>query len=101
MVYAFTQDVPIDRAAYERIRQAVGEEPIDGQLIHLCVQRADGSLYYIDVWESKQKCAQAFEERIHPAVDQAFGGVRPTTEPTVEVLDVIDVTGSASGVRAA
>ena len=94
MVYAYTQNVPLDEATYARIRSEIGDAPMDGALLHLCVRRPDGSLYYIDVWETKEQCSRAFEERIHPAVDRAFGGQRPGTEPTVEHLDVIDAMGS-------
>ncbi len=93
MVYAFTTDVPIDEATYGRIREEIGTEPMDGALLHLCVRRPDGSLYYIDVWESKEQCGRAFDERIHPAVDRAFGGQRPASEPHVEHLDVINAMG--------
>ncbi len=94
MVYAFTTDVPIDEATYARIGAEMGDEPMDGLLLHLTVRRPDGSLYYIDAWESQEKCARAFDERIHPAVNRAFGGQRPATEPSVEHLDVIDAMGS-------
>jgi hypothetical protein len=94
MVYAFTTDVPIDEATYGRIREEIGPDPMDGALLHLTVRRPDGSLYYIDVWETKEQCARAFDERIHPAVDRAFGGQRPGTEPAVQHLDVIDASGS-------
>ena len=100
MVYAFTQDVPIDSALYSRITDELGEEPMDGLLLHLCVRKPDGGLQYIDVWESEEKCGRAFDERIHPAVDAAFGGTRPGVEPTVTRLDVLDVRGSAVGARA-
>ena len=100
MVYAFTQDVPIDSALYSRITDELGEEPMDGLLLHLCVRKPDGGLQYIDVWESEEKCGRAFDERIHPAVDAAFGGTRPGGEPTVTRLDVLDVRGSAVGARA-
>jgi len=100
MVYAFTQDVPIDVDTYGRITHELGDEPMDGLLLHLCVRRPDGGLRYIDVWESEERCARAFEERVHPAVDAAFGGRRPSVEPTVTRLDVIDARGSAVGVRA-
>ena len=100
MVYAFTQDVPIDVDMYGRITDELGDEPMDGLLLHLCVRRPDGGLRYIDVWESEELCARAFEERVHPAVDAAFGGRRPSVEPTVTRLDVIDARGSAVGVRA-
>jgi hypothetical protein len=94
MVYAFTQDVPIDEPTYRRIMTELGDEPIDGSLLHLCVRKQDGSLSYIDVWESKDACALAFDERIHPAVNRALGGQRPGTEPLVSRLDVIDATGA-------
>ena len=94
MVHAYTQDVPIDDALYRRIIDGIGTEPMDGLLLHLCVRKPDGGLRYIDLWESEEQCARAFDERIHPAVDQAFGGNRPPVEPTVDRLDVIDASGS-------
>ncbi|WP_181784645.1 hypothetical protein [Pseudonocardia pini] len=94
MVYAYVQDVPIDLPLYQRILAELGGEPLAGSLLHLCVRREDGGLRYIDVWESQEACARAFEDRIHPAVDRAFGGARPGAEPTVEHLEVLDASGS-------
>jgi hypothetical protein len=94
VVYAFTQDVPIDEALYRRIMEQLGPEPLAGQVLHLCVRRPDGGLRYIDVWESEEACARAFDERIHPAVDAAFGGTRPGAEPRVDRLEVIDAQGA-------
>jgi hypothetical protein len=93
-MYAYVQDVPIDQPLYQRIIDALGPEPLAGSLLHLCVRRADGGLRYIDVWESQEACARAFDERIHPAVDAAFGGHRPGTEPTVDRLEVLHATGT-------
>ena len=75
--------------------QNLGSEPLAGSLLHLCVRREDAGLRYIDVWESEEVCTSAFDERIHTAVDAAFGGARPATEPEVKVLDVLDITVSA------
>jgi hypothetical protein len=94
MVYAFTQDVPIGLALYNRIIEEMGPEPVEGSLLHLCVQRPDGGLRYIDVWTDEESCARAFDERIHPAVDRAFGGNRPGTEPEVSHLDVLHASGA-------
>jgi hypothetical protein len=94
MVYAFIQDVPIGEDLYRRIIDELGPQPIAGSLLHLCVREADGRLRYIDVWESEQACTQAFDDRIHPAVDAAFGGQRPDGEPTVHRLDVLHATGA-------
>ena len=94
MVYAYIQDVPIGEELYRQIIDKIGPEPIPGSLLHLCVRQPDGQLRYIDVWESEQACTRAFEERIHPAVDAAFGGNRPAREPEVHHLDVIDASGA-------
>lgn len=93
MVYVYTQDVPIDEPLYRRIVTELGQEPIPGLLLHLCVRRADGGLRYIHVWESEQLCERGFNERIHPAVDAAFGGRRPG-EPVVQRLEVLDAAGA-------
>lgn len=94
MVYAYVQDVPIGEHQYRLIIDKIGPEPFTGGLLHLCVRQPDGRLRYIDVWESEQACARAFEERIHPAVDAAFGGNRPSTEPEVHLLDVLHASGT-------
>ncbi len=96
MVYAYEQDVPIDAALYSRILEALGPEPLAGQLLHLCVTRPDGGLRYIDVWESEQACAAAYEQRIHPAVDAAFGGNRPEGEPQLRHLEVVHAMGAVT-----
>jgi hypothetical protein len=82
---------------YAPITDAMGSEPMDGLLMHLCVRNPDGGLRYIDVWESEEQCAGAFDEHVHPAVDKAFGGSRPPVEPTVHHLDVVEVRGPAVG----
>jgi hypothetical protein len=94
MVYAYTQDVPIGEELYRRIIDELGSEPLAGSLLHLCLRRSDGRLRYLDVWESEEACSRAFDERIHHAVDAAFGGQRPGTEPTVERLDVLHASGA-------
>jgi len=94
-MYVYTQDVPIDESMYAKIGQQLGPEPMDGLVLHIVVRRPEGGLRYIDVWESREQCARAFDTRIHQAVDAAFGGQRPATEPVVHVLDVVEMRGSA------
>jgi hypothetical protein len=94
VVYAYIQDVPIGEDLYRRILDELGPEPLDGSLLHRCVRLPGGALQYIDVWESEEACAKAFDERIHPAVDKAFGGDRPQTEPEVHRLDVLHAGGA-------
>lgn len=95
MVHAYTQDVPIDLATYEQILEVIGPVPLAGSLLHLCVRRPDGGLRYVDVWESVEACAAAFDERIHPAVAQVLAENRPAQEPATTPLEVLHLSGRA------
>lgn len=75
MTYAFTQDVPIDAAFYERIKDGIGEPPPGGLVVHLAIERAEGGLRYIDVWESEQQWDEFVESRLHPVVHGLLGEV--------------------------
>jgi hypothetical protein len=68
MMYAFTQDVPIDAAVYSRILEGLGDEPPKGLVVHLVVERPEGGLRYFDVWESEEDWDRFAEERLHPVV---------------------------------
>lgn len=94
MVHAYIQDVPIGEELYRKVIDELGPEPLAGSLLHLCVRLPGGRLQYIDVWESEEACAQAFDDRVHPAVDVAFDGHRPSSEPVVHKLDILHATGS-------
>ena len=54
MTYAFTQDVPIDAAFYKRITDGLGDSPPKGLIVHAAVERPEGGLRYIDIWESEK-----------------------------------------------
>jgi len=68
MTYAFTQDVPIDAALYRRITDGLGGDPPKGLVVHLAVERPDGGLRYVDVWETEADWDRFAEERLHPVV---------------------------------
>jgi hypothetical protein len=91
--YAFEQPVPITPEIYGKIRERLGSEPLDGQIVHLVLRSPEGSLRYIDVWTSKEACDRAIRERIHPAVHAVFAeeNFRPNGEPKRLPIDVIDV----------
>jgi hypothetical protein len=92
-MYAYVQDVPITKDLYREIRKALGDEPLDGMLVHVVLEREDGLLRYIDVWESKEACAAAFEKKIHPAVYSVFKAAkfRPAGEPTRVEMPALEV----------
>ncbi len=75
MTYAFTQDVPIDADFYGRIIEGVGEEPPVGLVVHLVIDRPEGGLRYIDVWETKDDWDRFVDERLHPVVHGLLEGI--------------------------
>jgi hypothetical protein len=96
VTYAFTQDVPADAAFYEQILEGLGPEPPEGLLVHLAIERPEGGLRYIDVWESQAACDHFTKERLHPVVHEllaaVFGDDLPP-EPPRDSLSVIHVWG--------
>jgi hypothetical protein len=94
MAYVFTQDVPIDAAFYARIRAGLGDEPPKGLITHVALERPEGGLRYVDVWESEEACAAFTEERLHPVVhgmlSEIFGDQLPP-EPERIAWPVVDV----------
>jgi hypothetical protein len=68
MSYAFTQDVPIDAATYAQIRESLGDDAPPGLIVHLAIERPEGGLRYITVWESEADSDRFSEDRLHPVV---------------------------------
>lgn len=89
MTYAFVQDVPIDAAAYGRIVEGLGPVPPRGLIVHLAVERPEGGLRYIDVWEDEEACQEFVDARLHPVVHamlaEVFGDDLPPEPPRDEM----------------
>jgi hypothetical protein len=98
-MYAFTQDVPIDAGFYQRIVDRLGPDTPDGLVVHLAVERPEGGLRYIDVWESEEAFGHFVEERLHPVVHgmlrEVFGDDLPP-EPERTPVSVVHVWGPAA-----
>ena len=98
MTYAFTQDVPIDAAFYGRITEELGPEPPKGLIVHLAIERPEGGLRYVDVWETQQDCDRFTDERLHPVIHdllrEIFGDELPP-EPERTPLSLVHAWGSA------
>lgn len=75
MAYVFTQDVPIDAEFYQRIITELGDEPPKGLISHIAMERPEGGLRYIDVWETEQDWDRFAEERLHPVVHSLLGEI--------------------------
>jgi hypothetical protein len=98
MTYAFTQDVPIDAAFYGRVTEKLGPEPPKGLIVHLAIERPEGGLRYLDVWETQEDCDRFTDERLHPVIHdllrEIFGDELPP-EPERIPLSLVHAWGSA------
>lgn len=94
MTYSFTQDVPIDATFYKRITDGLGDKPPKGLITHVAIERPEGGLRYIDVWESEADCNRFAEERLHPVVhgllNEIFGDDLPP-EPERTPISIVHV----------
>jgi hypothetical protein len=99
-VYAFTQDVPIDAEFYRRITDGLGDATPHGLLVHVAIERPEGGLRYIDIWETEEDWDRFAEERLHPVVHgllaEVFGDQLPP-EPARDPLQVVHLWGTAVG----
>jgi hypothetical protein len=91
-MYAFTQDLPITTDVYGRILEGIGAAPPSGCIVHV-VQKIDGGLRYMDVWESREACDRFLEERVHPVLQAAFNAAGATLpqEPARNEFELVDL----------
>lgn len=94
MTYAFVQDVPIDAGLYARIQDGLGTEMPAGLISHVALERDEGGLRYVDVWESEDDWDRFAEDRLHPVVHgllaEVFGNDLPP-EPERTTRSVLHV----------
>jgi len=95
-MYAFEQDVPIDAALHAQIVAALGDEPPQGLLAHIAIEREDGHLHYLDLWQTRADCDTFTEKQLHPVVGAALdrAGIHPDREPPRREVTVVDLWGS-------
>jgi hypothetical protein len=91
--YAWTQDLPIDASAYADITARMGNSPMPGLVVHVAVEKDDGMMHYLDVWESKEAHDAAFAQVVHPAVHPVLAErhIQVRGEPPRTAIKVIEV----------
>ena len=67
MTYATFMEWEVDWETHLRIDKAVGDEPVDGMLVHASGP-SDSGTRSLDLWESKEHATRFFNERIMPAL---------------------------------
>jgi hypothetical protein len=92
-LFAWTQDVPIDAEAYADITSRMQGKTMPGLVVHLAMEREDGTLRYLDVWESEAACDAVMEAVVHPAVHPVLveRGIRVQGEPPRTPLRLLEV----------
>ncbi len=95
-MYAFEQDVPINASVYSRIMDGLGAQLPQGLVAHVAIEREDGHLSYLDLWESKTDCEAFTNERLHPVVGAALAsaGVQVAGEPPRREVVIVDAWGN-------
>ena len=71
MAYALIMEFDVNLDTHIRIGEAVGDEPIEGLIVH-AGGASDRGVYSLDVWESKDAADRFLSERLMPAM-QALG----------------------------
>jgi len=94
-MYAFEQDVPINAEVHARILEGLGDEPPAGLIAHIALEREDGHLYYLDLWNSRDDCDRFTRERLHPVVSGALtaADIQVGQEPPRRDAVVVDLWG--------
>ena len=82
MPWGFIQELPVSREEYDRIDQAIPDEP-EGLIVHTASEK-DGRIRVVDIWESKDAYQRFERETLMPAiqgvVEAPQGGPPPMDE---------------------
>lgn len=88
MTYAVVEDVPGgDWDTYARIADEVGEEPIEGLVVHAAGPH-DGGVRILSVWSSADHYERFVAARLSPAVGRATGTTADGSRSVSTALEV-------------
>ena len=96
-MYAWMQDVPIGRPVYDKNVAGLGDDVPEGLMLHVALEREDGTLRYLDLWQDRASCDRFTEERLHPVVGPALqaADIHPDREPPRVEMGFVGMWGSA------
>jgi hypothetical protein len=104
-MYAQIHDIPATPEMHQRVKELLGDAPLEGLVAHVTLARPEGGLRMVDVWESQDAFEAFGRDRLGPAVGQMLaehgidaGGAHD--EATTEVYEVVDVMVGAGALTA-
>jgi hypothetical protein len=91
--FAYTD---MSTANYDWAREQIGDDPVDGLIVHTAGFDEDAKVFrIIDVWESQEQADRFIQERIKPVMEQGVEALpnqsntsMPTRETIYELHDV-------------
>jgi hypothetical protein len=100
-MYAQIHDAPATPDMHHRVLELLGDGPFPGLVTHVALQRPEGGLRFVDVWESREAFEAFRDAHLSPAVnqmlaehgipaDQGDGPQGPDHAPT-DVYGVVEV----------
>ena len=67
MAYTTIMEFDVDLDTHRKIIEAVGDDPIDGMIVH-AAGSSEAGIRSIDVWETKEHSDRFFADRLMPAM---------------------------------
>jgi hypothetical protein len=68
-------------ADYERVQEAVGDDPPEGLIYHAAGEAEGGRWQAVSIWESEDHYTRFRDERILPAVERTLGSAMNEAGP--------------------
>lgn len=98
MAYAFTQDLPSNRAMYTSLSDRIGDEVPKGLIVHLAFETEKG-MRIVDLWENEADFDRFRAERLGPALDKVLQEAGMTREsmgqPDEQEMQPVEIFGTA------
>ena len=91
MPWGFIQELPVSREEYDRIDQAITDDP-EGLIVHTASEK-DGRIRVIDIWESKDAYQRFERDTLMPAVQGVVSGPPQGGPPPMDEFEIHNIRG--------
>ena len=60
----------VTKEKYDKVRERVGEGPVEGRLVHIAGEGPNGGWRVIEVWESREAAQKFASEKLQPVFEE-------------------------------